>query len=118
MKLRYWGILFGVFVVAVFGLVLTGRPVHHDVLGDESEIVLATPPLVTSVTADDLGVTITWQMAQQGSYPINSYQILKKDASGQFGQIGEVSANIAQYIDQNGKKGDAYKLTSSDDQQP
>ncbi len=106
------------FLVVVSAVSLAGGRGHHQVLGAASEVVPTTAPLVIKATADDQGATISWQASQDGTFPVHTYQIFRKNADGQFGQVGEVATGITQYLDSAGKEGDVYKLTSSDDQQP
>ncbi len=104
-------------VVSVLVLALAGRG-HHFVLGAETAVTPPTAPLILKASADDQGVTIDWEASGVGSFPVKAYQIYKQNSDGQFSQIGEVGADLGQFLDSSGRAGDIYKLTSIDDQQP
>ncbi len=110
------GAIISLCVLGILGLSLFKFVTAQD--GIINLILPPTAPIGVAATYTGSGVTLDWQAAQGGTYPIKQYHIWRQAEGADFSEIATVDSDATTYSDADGVVNEHYKLTVEDDQDP
>lgn len=109
---RYRLVLPLALIVAVASLV----PWPHFAQATQPDSLPPTPVIMKEASLAKQGVTLSWLAATAGQNPLAGYVIERSRNNATFQEVGWAEPSAAQYLDTDGRIGDAYRVRAHDTQ--